>query len=138
MVKDWTLDDLETVMRDTTAGSRRSNTASVPGSELAPSVSTDTDTDADADADADADDAGAPGGDTVAMPSDAAPLIDMPKVLEPIPPRSARRQAARRPRHRAWRAVVTMVLLGALAAAVVVILLQSAGVISWSFLGPTA
>ena len=31
-----------------------------------------------------------------------------------------------------------MVLLGALAAAVVVILLQSAGVISWSFLGPTA
>ena len=49
MVKDWTLDDLETVMRDTTAGSRRSNTASVPGSELAPSVSTDTDTDADAD-----------------------------------------------------------------------------------------
>ncbi len=31
-----------------------------------------------------------------------------------------------------------MVLLGLLAAAVVLVLLQSAGVIDWGFLGPTA
>ncbi len=52
--------------------------------------------------------------------------------------RAARRQAARRPRGSAWKSLVTLVLLGALAAAVVVVLLQSAGVISWSFLGPVA
>jgi hypothetical protein len=34
--------------------------------------------------------------------------------------------------------VLTAVLLGVLAAAVTVVLLQSAGVISWSFLGPVA
>jgi len=33
---------------------------------------------------------------------------------------------------------VTMLLLGILAAAVAVVLLQSAGIISWSFLGPVA
>ena len=33
---------------------------------------------------------------------------------------------------------MTVVLLGVLAAAVVLVLLQSAGVISWSFLGPMA
>jgi hypothetical protein len=33
---------------------------------------------------------------------------------------------------------VTVVLLGVLAAAVTVVLLQSAGIISWSFLGPVA
>jgi hypothetical protein len=33
---------------------------------------------------------------------------------------------------------VTIVLLGALATAVTLVLLQSAGVISWSFLGPVA
>jgi hypothetical protein len=72
------------------------------------------------------------------MPSDVSPPTDEPQLVEPIPFRSARRRTARRPRRNAWRAVVTIVLLGALAAAVIVILLQSAGVISWSFLGPTA
>ena len=33
---------------------------------------------------------------------------------------------------------MTIVLLGVLATAVTVVLLQSAGVISWSFLGPVA
>ena len=45
----------------------------------------------------------------------------------------------RRPRQRlSWKAVATVVLLGVLAAAVTLVLLQSAGVISWGFLGPTA
>ncbi len=47
------------------------------------------------------------------------------------------RSGRRRGRVR-WRTVVTVVLLGALAAAVTLVLLQSAGLISWSFLGPTA
>jgi hypothetical protein len=34
--------------------------------------------------------------------------------------------------------LVTVALLGALATAVTVVLLQSAGVINWSFLGPVA
>ncbi len=37
-----------------------------------------------------------------------------------------------------WKAVVGVALLGALAAAVALVLLQSAGVISWGFLGPVA
>jgi hypothetical protein len=47
--------------------------------------------------------------------------------------RAGRRRAQRRPW---WRPVVTMALLALVAAAVALVLLQSAGVISWSFLGP--
>ncbi len=36
------------------------------------------------------------------------------------------------------KVIVTVALLGVLAAAVTIVLLQSAGVISWSFLGPTS
>jgi hypothetical protein len=36
-----------------------------------------------------------------------------------------------------WKAVVTIVLLGVLAAAVTIVLLQSAGIITWNILGPT-
>ncbi len=58
---------------------------------------------------------------------------DTPAPTTPDQPR-----AARRPRRATWKAVVTVVLLGVAAAAVTVILLQSAGIISWGFLGPTA
>jgi hypothetical protein len=57
---------------------------------------------------------------------------------------AARERAADRVWHRLarsplpWKAVVTIALLGVLAAAVTLVLLQSAGIISWSFLGPTA
>ena len=37
-----------------------------------------------------------------------------------------------------WKVVATVLLLGLLATAVTLVLLQSAGVISWGFLGPTA
>jgi hypothetical protein len=51
-----------------------------------------------------------------------------------------RRQAtrARRSLQLSWKAVVTVVLLGALATAIILVLLQSAGVINWGFLGPVA
>jgi len=73
----------------------------------------------------------APGTD----PAPAAPLAP------PLPPASGPRAARRRQRRRhrlTGKAVVTIVLLGALAVAVAVVLLQSAGVIDWGFLGPTA
>jgi hypothetical protein len=116
MVKGWTLEDLETVMRDATEGTagaepeRDAAPAPVPEEALPPAV------------------AGA-----VIAPE------PMPQpISEPVQPRAARRQAARRPRRRVGKSLVTLVLLGILATAVVVVLLQSAGVISWSFLGPVA
>jgi hypothetical protein len=59
-------------------------------------------------------------------------------VAASVVPRAVRRRAARRPRRGAWKALVTIVLLVALATAVTLVLLQSAGAISWSFLGPVA
>jgi hypothetical protein len=98
MVKGWTIEDLETVMREATTGATDPPPATTVTSE--------------------------------AVTSEAA----APAAV----PRSARRQAAGAPRRSAWRVFVTIVLLGALATAVTVVLLQSAGVISWSFLGPVA
>jgi len=97
MVKGWTLEDLETVMREATAS-----------------------------------------------PEDTAveddPVDNGPPVVQPRAARrrSARRRSARRQPRRVWRVLATVALLGALATAVTVVLLQSAGVISWSFLGPVA
>jgi hypothetical protein len=94
MVKGWTLEDLETVIRE----------AAAPES-------------------------------TGAL---AAPVGSRSTTAPPVQPRAARRQAALRPERRPWKLLLTVALLGALAAAVTVVLLQSAGVISWSFLGPVA
>jgi len=95
MVKGWSLDDLEAVMREATAGTTGPADVPVPEAVVA------------------GPDVGSPTG------------------------RSAPALAARR-RCFTWRAIVTVVLLGALAAAVAVVLLQSAGIINWGFLGPTA
>jgi hypothetical protein len=57
------------------------------------------------------------------------------------PTRTEGRQRARRGARRqqpSWRVPVTVALLGVLATAVILVLLQSAGVIDWSFLGPVA
>jgi hypothetical protein len=115
MVKGWNLEDLETVMRDVTGGT------AAAGSDRESPVP------------------------AVAEPPPAAeaagplqPELEPQPVSEPVQPRAARRQAARRPRRNISKALVAIVLLGVLATAVVVVLLQSAGVISWSFLGPVA
>jgi hypothetical protein len=108
MVKGWTPEDLETVMREATAASTTGRAAAGT-----PAVADDT----------------APGSERVENKAPATSHVQ---------PRVARRLAARRPPRRAWKVLVTIVLLGALATAVTVVLLQSAGVISWSFLGPVA
>jgi hypothetical protein len=57
----------------------------------------------------------------------------------PVPPQPrAERRRQRRRKQSQWKTVVAVVLLAALAAGVTVVLLQSAGVINWSFLGPVA
>jgi hypothetical protein len=112
MVKGWSLDDLQTVMREVTEGT--------PGP----------------DARDDAAPSSAPA--TTLPPPEAVVPREPPPASEPAQPRAARRRAARRPRPSMGRVLVTVALLGVLATAVVVVLLQSAGVISWSFLGPVA
>ena len=116
VVPGWTLDDLEVLMREVTAG---------PGSVVPD----------------------APGGDTVAPVAAAARPIPAPPAASPAAPA---RSTAHRPSPgppaggsvagsaRRGRLVTTVVLLGVLAAAVALVLLQSAGVIDWGFLGPTA
>jgi hypothetical protein len=112
VVKGWSLEDLETAMRGateaTTGPDDRSDPSPAAVDALHPAEVSD------------------------------APQPQPQPASEPVQPRSARRQAARRPRRNIGKTLVTVALLGALTAAVVVVLLQSAGVISWSFLGPVA
>ncbi len=117
VVKGWSLEDLETVMRDATEATTGPDDAPdpVPAAAEAPPP--------------------ADGGGSAGASARAG--AGQP-VREPAQPRAARRQAARPPRRSIWKTLVTIVLLGVLATAVVVVLLQSAGVISWSFLGPVA
>jgi len=110
----WTLDDLEILMREVTADSGGVG-PDAPG-----------------------------GGDTVvpaaAAPATAAPApAPAPAAVPPAPveSRTAHRRQRRQQRP-SWKAVTTVVLLGVLAAAVTLVLLQSAGLIDWGFLGPTA
>ena len=72
---------------------------------------------------------------------DAAPVgTEATPSTEPAPTesRADRRRRLRLHNMPSWKAVTTVVLLGLLVAAVVLVLLQSAGVIDWGFLGPTA
>jgi hypothetical protein len=105
MVPGWSVEDLETVMRELTEGA-------------AGPVMT------------------ASGGPGVKPDGEAEPGAEPDEATAPAQPPA--REAGRWPRRRVWRTLLTVVLLGALAGAVVLVLLQSAGVISWSFLGPVA
>jgi hypothetical protein len=140
VVPGWTLDDLEVLMRDVTSD----GTAHVPNvpepvvaeenegatsaavAVVAPPAPATASRAAPAPAPAPAPDvqAGAPD-----APSPAAPT------------RAERRKRATRGawrRRLSWKVVVAVGLLALLATAVIVVLLQSAGIIDWSFLGPVA
>jgi hypothetical protein len=75
------------------------------------------------------------------QPGAVAPATDVVEAIAPAAaaavPRAARRQRSH-PRRNGAKLLVTIVLLGVLATAVTVVLLQSAGVIDWAFLGPVA
>jgi len=128
MVKGWTLEDLETVMREATTGATDPSPAATVTSEA---VTSEAVTSEAVTSEAVTSEAVEPG---AATPGSAPPGAALGTPV----PRSTRRQATRPPRRSAWRVFVTIVLLCALATAVTLVLLQSAGVISWSFLGPVA
>ena len=110
MVRGWTFDDLEDVMRQATKGF----VAPTPD-EVAPP-----------------DPGGAPG-----EGPEGSPKEGRGENLA-VPPQPTRGPVFARPRRVAWKPILTIVLLGLLATAVTLVLLQSAGIISWGFLGPTA
>ena len=102
-VTGWTLDDLETVMREVTAGT----TGPPSGADGPPA-------------------AGA-GPDGVDEPGDTVPVTTAAGLLHgttAVQPRAQRRKASQRPR-RAWKVLVTVALLAVLATAVTLVLLQS-------------
>jgi hypothetical protein len=102
LVKGWTLEDLERLMRETTTG-----TATEPESASAAA--------------------------SVPQPKPVPESEAVTPAAPPVP-----RAARRAPRRSVGKVLVTVVLLGLLATAVALVLLQSAGVISWGFLGPTS
>ncbi len=108
VVKGWTLDDLEVVLRDVTAGAPRT----APAVPVVPGVP---------------DESVAAG-----VPAEPEPAVGGERT------ESDQALIPRTPRTSPWKAVVTVGLLCVLATAVILVLLQSAGVISWSILGPTA
>jgi len=126
VVPGWTLDDLEVVMRTTAGASANAPTATPAGNGVAAVPP-----------------AHAPEPVADAFTPDLPPAAD-DTATPPVPAQtaqtaeSARRWPFRRPSAVTWKSVVTVVLLGVLATAVTLVLLQSAGVISWGFLGPTA
>jgi hypothetical protein len=121
LVPRWSVDDLAAVLRDATT-----QTAPVdPAAPWAPAPS-------------------APAAEIVEAPAQ----VEEPAVVaaaatpeaeaEPASPSSAREERRGKSRFTRRKVVVTVVLLGVLAAAVTLVLLQSAGVIHVGFLGPTA
>jgi hypothetical protein len=125
IVKGWALEDLETVMRDVTeGGTGPAAEADAPGAGALTALTT---------AALVADVPPLP----EAPPGARAPQVAVPAATPPVP-RATRRRAPRPPRRSVWKTLVTIVLLGVLATAVTLVLLQSAGVISWGFLGPIA
>jgi hypothetical protein len=123
VVPGWSLEDLEAVLR-TAAGSA---TTATPATPATPASATPAPP---------ARPEGEPGGSAaVESPSGgtAGQASADPSRLE-----RRRRIRARSSPAPSWKVVATVVLLGLLASAVTLVLLQSAGVISWGFLGPTA
>ena len=126
VVPGWTLDDLEVLMRDVTSEpAPYSPDAGVATARGGPGP---------------VEAAHAPRATTTRAWAAARPLVaagaNGSAPVQPLPRAERRRQLRRK--QPTWKPVVAVVLLGALAAGVTLVLLQSAGVINWSFLGPVA
>jgi hypothetical protein len=149
VVPGWTLEDLEVLMRDVTSAGT-AHVANVPEPVVA-----------------DGNDGGTSAVVAVVAspaPATSAPVQAVPASAFETPPaateapaspsaassdapaaatttRAERRKLAARGawwRRLSWKALVTVALLGVLATAVILVLLQSAGIIDWNFLGPVA
>ncbi len=123
VVRGWTLDDLEVVMRDVTAGSPHTEPASAPVVS-APVVDGAAHVEA---------------GGAQRARAEPEPSAQTERTVL-ASPRAERRAFQRRTRRTSslWKTVLTVTLLCLLGAAVTLVLLQSAGIISWGLLGPTA
>jgi len=122
MVPGWTVDDLQAAMRDAVDGSA-GVTDAAPPAPPAPA---------------------APAADSFWTPRarvSATPVADA-AAEAPVPARADRRRQAgrakRTEKRSRWKVAAIAVLLVVLATAVTAVLLQSAGIIHWAFLGPTA
>jgi hypothetical protein len=117
LITGWTVEDLEMLLRTVTTGADA-------GHNGATAVVAAVETEA------------AP----ASAPATAAPASDPMADEVEAPPLESRRQRRRRTRRTrvSGKVVVTVALLLVLATAVTLVLLQSAGVIDWGFLGPTA
>jgi hypothetical protein len=112
LVTGWSVEDLEALLRTVTSGTDAGHNGATA---VAGAVETGTAVTA------------APVSDHV------ADVVETPAVES----RRQRRSRTRRPRV-SGKAVLTVALLLVLATAVTLVLLQSAGIIDWGFLGPTA
>jgi hypothetical protein len=120
LVTGWSVEDLEVLLRTVTSGTDAGHNGAIAVAgavETATATETETQTAAPA----------APVSDPV------ADVVETPAVES----RRQRRRRTRRPRV-SGKAVLTVALLLVLATAVTLVLLQSAGIIDWGFLGPTA
>ncbi len=134
VVPGWTQDDLEAVMRTTAGASANVPRATPAGTSAGGGGGGAAADDAETAADA-------PEPVAEAFAATLAPAASQTETGTETPAGPSgdpRRWRLRRPSARTWKAVVTFVLLGLLATAVTLVLLQSAGVINWGFLGPTA
>jgi hypothetical protein len=122
LIRGWTVEDLEVLLRTVTSGTDA-------GHNGATAVAAGVETEA----------AAAPAPATSA-PATATPASDPVADEVEAPPVESRRQRRRRTRRTrvSGKAVLTVALLLVVATAVTLVLLQSAGVIDWGFLGPTA
>lgn len=130
VVPGWTLDDLEVLMRHVTSDPAPHPAPHSPGAGVATARGIPEPVEA----------APAPSATTAGPQAAARPPVgagDNHSALVQPQPRAERRRQRRR-KQPAWKPVVTVVLLSALAAGVTLVLLQSAGVINWGFLGPVA
>lgn len=152
LVPGWTLDDLEVLMRDITsdatayqpngpgpvmtdgkvAAAAAGAAASAPPAKTRPKPAPSKPA---------RPKASPPKPAAVAAPAPLAATTAPVRETAPTPSRAERRQQAareKRLRRLPWKTIATVALLGILATAVIVVLLQSAGIIDWSFLGPVA
>jgi hypothetical protein len=162
VVPGWSVNDLEVLMRELTAGS----IAYVPEEPAFEEVAGEDESAAHVADEEEAEAVGAEAEEAQTVVGTARlapephpePPVDAPmhQTYEPVIPVVAEEAEAveatdaegsgpatrparhKRRRRSPWKPVVTLFLLGVVATAVVLVLLQSAGIITWSFLGPTS
>lgn len=113
VIPSWTSQDLDAVLRNVTAPTTKPDT--MPEDDSAPAM------------------AAAERADRTRAPDDTSATTSTTRA-----PAHTRRGLKRAGRRITWKAVGTIVLLAVLATAVTLVLLQSAGIIHWGLLGPTA